>query len=165
MKKIFTVFLTITFILLLTGCGNKDEDEKEKAQLDNIKADQGLVNLLYNEVCFNVYKIGTSWNKTSYKHSGVDCYYINVNDYNQDVEDVEMEFFDTHSVFGILDSDLTKIGSKYGANEFNVSPNAYKSLLPICHVNDKDTDPYCLSTYWITNNGVTDNYAIIHFNE
>ncbi len=165
MKKLFTIMIFIMVGLLLSSCGPRNNEDDEEIQLDKIKQDEDLKDLLYNEVCFNVYTIDEKYNKVHYQHNSVKCYFIDVKDYPDSVENIELSIFETQNFSGFLKSDLYEIGKKYGAVEYEIDPDLYRPLYPICRVNDTLSDDYCISTYWKIKDGITDNYAIIHLDE
>ncbi len=162
MKKILSICFIVVLTLLLTGCSSPKETEKP--DLTAIKADDSLKDILYNEVCFNQYKVETKWNKPHYKYTGVKCYYINVNDYPESIEDTEITIFKDRTFSGILKSDLTKDGKIHNTTIYKAFQASYKELPAFCRVND-DNEDYCLSLDWEVNDGVSERYALIRLNE
>ena len=170
MKKILTLLLLISTAVILTSCGGSKE-EVEKPKLGKILVDETLRVNLYNEVCFNAYKVEKAGEK--YIHNREVCYFINVYDYPETegitddddlteiIKDTELSVFKTGTFYGFEKSDLDDDKDKeYGAPKYYAKAKDKTTLLPVCRVNDKDAD-LCISTDYPLKGGISERYAII----
>lgn len=162
MKKLFTLLLILTLSFLLTSCTNPKKENT--VDLNKIKADATLAGKVYNEVCFNVYKVNNKNGKTTYKHISVQCYLVKVDDYENGIENAKITDFETLSdqILVFNKANLVATGdTKYYAPIYNAKQEDLQPLPPICRINDENAST-CISTYWVTRGGITDNYAIIY---
>lgn len=163
MKKLMFL-LTITILsLILVGCTGGSKEVKPN--LDTIKADEELSQKLYNEVCFNQYKKSEKWGETHYDFVSVQCYYINVNDYDEtDLSKLTLEIFKTQVFEGVPKGSLTKVGERYNVPEYTAPSTTKTVIKPFCRIND-DGYNTCLSNQWEVKGGISERYAIITLTE
>lgn len=171
MKKLTLPLLIVLLTLFISGCTGPKKEKKE-VKLDKILASETLKDNLYNEVCFNVYEKTTKYDKPHYQHHNIACYYISVYDFSdkeiKDADDLknlfkelDLSIFEEKTFTAYRKADVKyEDDEEFGAPVYTADPNDKKSLLPICHVNDKDAK-YCISTYWEVYNGISTRYAII----
>lgn len=166
MKKFLAICITFVGLLLLTGCGSSDSSDTKEVDLDAINADANLKDILYQQVCFNQYKIknyNVIGEKTYYLHDDEVCYYIKTTDLPDNYKEEGLKLFEDKSYNGFLSKGEIILVDKdtHGAKEYNSKTEDYLPLPPICRLNDTDSDE-CISTYWKIGDGFNDNYGLIH---